>query len=53
MCGKFWEMLEIVANTRDYLKKGIQRNWTYVENMHVLVGENDYEIREGDIGVVI
>lgn len=39
MCGKFWEMLEIVANTRYYLKTGIQRNCTYVENMHVLVGE--------------
>ena len=50
MCGKFWEMLEIVANTRYYLKTGIQRNCTYVKNMHVLVGEKDYEIREGDIG---
>lgn len=50
MCGKFWEILEIVANTRYYLKTGIQRNCTYVENMHVLVGEKDYEIREGDIG---
>mgnify|MGYP000024254152 CR=1 FL=1 len=50
MCGKFWEMLEIVANTRYYLKTGIQRNCTYVKNMHVLVGEKDYEIREGDLG---
>lgn len=49
MCGKFWEILEIVSNTRYYLKTGKQRNCTYVQNMHVLVEDKDYEIKEGDL----
>lgn len=50
MYSKFWEMLEIVANTRYYLQTGKKRACNYVKEMHVFPEDGvDRVIKNGSM----